>query len=88
MTEWNFVFLKDISEIVNLGYARSMQKLSDLMIATTSHDMRTPLNSIISMLNLIHENIQLDKKITKYINVANASANILLYLVNDNLDYC
>jgi K+-sensing histidine kinase KdpD len=47
--------LRDITEIVNVEYARSIEKLSDIMIASTSHDMRTPLHTIIQMLTLIDE---------------------------------
>jgi signal transduction histidine kinase len=30
-------------------------KMSDLMIATISHDMRTPINTIINMTSLMEE---------------------------------
>lgn len=57
------------------------------MIASTSHDMRTPLNTIINMHTMIEPAIQ-DRKTLKYLKVAKTSTNILIYLVNDNLDYC
>lgn len=47
------VVLKDISDIVRVEYAKSVEKISDIMIASTSHDMRTPLNTIINMHKLI-----------------------------------
>ena len=56
------------------------------MIASTSHDMRTPLNTIISMLNLIKNRIT-EPEPLKWIKVANNSTNLLLYLVNDTLDF-
>ena len=34
-----------------------MEKLSEIMIASTSHDMRTPLNTIINMLLLIEARV-------------------------------
>ena len=59
------------------------------MIASTSHDMRTPLNTIMSMLSLIKTKIEVaeDPNCTKWINVANRSTNLLKFLVNDTLDY-
>ena len=56
------------------------------MIASTSHDMRTPLNTIINMLKLIEVKVS-DSTILKWLKVANNSSNLLLFLVNDTLDY-
>jgi signal transduction histidine kinase len=80
------IILNDISEIVKVEYARSVEKLTDIMIASTSHDMRTPLNTIINMNKLMESRIE-DERIKKWIKVANTSANLLLYLVNDTLDF-
>lgn len=44
----------------------------DVMIASTSHDMRTPLNSVNSMLDLI-ESQNTNPKIKKWIDVAKMS---------------
>lgn len=52
------VVLKDISDIVKAEYAKSVEKISDIMIASTSHDMRTPLNTIINMHKLIESQCQ------------------------------
>jgi signal transduction histidine kinase len=51
------IILKDITEVVNAEYAKSIEKVSEIMVASTSHDMRTPLNNIINMLRLMEENI-------------------------------
>lgn len=47
------VILRDVSEVIKREYAKSIEKLSDIMVASTSHDMKTPLNSIINMLGTI-----------------------------------
>lgn len=52
------IILKDITEVVNAEYAKSIEKVSEIMVASTSHDMRTPLNNIINMLRLLEENIK------------------------------
>ena len=51
------VILRDITDISKIEYARSIERISEIMIASTSHDMRTPLNTIISMMNLIKSKI-------------------------------
>ena len=47
------IILKDITELVRGEHMKSMQRIADMMIASTSHDMRTPLNTVISMHKLI-----------------------------------
>jgi K+-sensing histidine kinase KdpD len=51
------IIINDISELIKVEYARSVEKISDIMIASTSHDMRTPLNTIINMHKLIECNL-------------------------------
>jgi signal transduction histidine kinase len=73
--------------LVNVEYGRSIEKISDIMIASTSHDMRTPLNTIVNMHTLL-ENYLSDPKLKEWIKVAKTSTQLLLFLVNDTLDYC
>jgi signal transduction histidine kinase len=47
------VIIRDISEIIHKEYSRSIAKLTEIMVASTSHDMRTPLNTIINMHSMI-----------------------------------
>ena len=55
MHRCKLIIMRDISELVNSEYLKSVEKLSEIMIASTSHDMRTPLNTIISMLRLVKD---------------------------------
>jgi K+-sensing histidine kinase KdpD len=43
------IVIRDIAELSKIEFARSLEKLTEMMIASTSHDMRTPLNTIITM---------------------------------------
>jgi signal transduction histidine kinase len=81
------IILNDITQLVNVEYGRSIEKISDIMIASTSHDMRTPLNTIVNMHTLL-ENYLSDPKLKEWIKVAKTSTQLLLFLVNDTLDYC
>ena len=56
------------------------------MIASTSHDMRTPLNTITSMLTLIKNKV-VDPELLRWLHIANNSTSLLTYLVNDTLDF-
>ena len=66
-----------------------LQKALDIktrFLATISHEIRTPMNGIIGMLGLLKKNNQ-DEKNIRYINLAKESADTLLSLVNDVLDF-
>lgn len=80
------IIIREISEVSKLEYARSLEKISEIMIASTSHDMRTPLNTIINMHQMI-KNTSQDPLLLKWIRIADDSTNLLLYLVSDTLDY-
>lgn len=80
------IILREITDISRVEYARSLEKISDIMIASTSHDMRTPLNTIVNMIKLIKIRCT-DKQILELLEVTSISSSLLLYLVNDTLDY-
>ena len=80
------IVIRNISDLVKGEYQRSVEKLSDMMIASTSHDMKTPLNSIIGMLMLLKNRIY-DEPLKTYIRIARNSSLLLLSQVNDTLDY-
>ena len=56
-TMCTLILIRDIQQLSKIEYARSLEKLTDMMIASTSHDMRTPLNTSTNMLELIKTKI-------------------------------
>lgn len=80
------LIIRDIQEVSKVEYARSLEKLTEIMIASTSHDMRTPLNTTTNMLQLIKTRTT-DEQTLQWLEVCKRSTNQLLYLVNDTLDY-
>ena len=58
---------------------------NELLTATVSHEMRTPLNSMISLLMSIKKYIK-DTKGLELFNIIQSSSIMLQYLVNDLLD--
>jgi signal transduction histidine kinase len=57
------------------------------MVASTSHDMKTPLNSIINMLALLDNQIIKTGGNRNWVKIAENSSYLLLSLVNDTLDF-
>ena len=55
-------------------------------LANVSHELRTPMNAILGMLNLSLEE-ELDPLVVDYLTVAKSSADSLLQLVNELLDF-
>jgi signal transduction histidine kinase len=63
-----------------------MNKVSEMMIASTSHDMRTPINTALNMVSLLKK-ANLSPLESKWLKVAKTSLSLLLSLINDILDY-
>ena len=78
---------KQLEEEIN----RKKQKYNDLYqaksnsISYMSHDIRTPLTSIIAILYLMNKTL-LDEQQTNYLNSAVVSSDILILLINDIMD--
>ena len=67
----------------------SMKRMSDMkdaVIASVSHDIRTPLNSSIAM-NEAALNESTDPRVRMKISISLKSSKLLLYLIADFLDY-
>jgi len=88
--------LKEISENINhmsikLMEIREREKLieenKDNFIMNISHDLRTPLTSIIGYSNLLKDPRNNMEQIEKYISIIDLKANSLDRLINDFFDY-
>lgn len=69
-----------ISELLNLDQYKNQ------LLASVSHDLRTPLNGLNGMLELTISQIK-EKSIQQNLILALKSANLLNFLVNDILDF-
>ena len=61
-------------------------KVKTSFLATMSHEIRTPLNGVVGMLTLL-KSAELDDKSLNKVRLAQDSANTLMLLINDILDY-
>ncbi len=65
--------------------AEQMDKAKSKFLAIMSHEMRTPLNGILGILDLL-KTTKIDDKQAHYVRVATASSEILLEQINEALD--
>lgn len=66
---------------------KEVEKNKDRLIVSVSHDLRTPLTSIIGYIKLIKENSELDNDIKRYIDIIDNKAESLENLINDLFEY-
>lgn len=79
------VSLRDVTFIKELEDQKRISSFKSVILASTSHELRNPLNGILTMLDVMEPEIphSLDESFT----VARKSSNLLLFLLNDILDY-
>ena len=66
--------------------AKQSAQLKEKFIASISHEMRTPMNAILGMSNLVLKTNGLSEEQYNYINSIKQSSEILLGIVNDILE--
>src|SRR5205085_9055064 len=66
--------------------AQGADRAKSSLLATVSHEMRTPLSSIIGFSNLILSRNPAQEKLREYVTFINIEARRLASLINDFLD--
>src|SRR3954452_13274471 len=74
---------EELSEALRL--AREATQLKEQFLANTSHELRTPMNGIMGMINLL-KTTNLDSEQRGYADAVSECANDLLTIINDLLD--
>ena len=64
-----------------------ISKNKDEFLANMSHELRTPMNAVVGIASLLKETKDLPEKAVKYVEVLKNSADNLLALINDLLDF-
>ncbi|CAG9329477.1 unnamed protein product [Blepharisma stoltei] len=83
-----FLLIRDINQIVNLEASIANDKMKTLLLRTVSHELKTPLNSIIYFTEDLLGNItHLCSEEIEKLKIVSISAQMMLLLVNDLLDY-
>ena len=77
-------FTRELSEAKEQAEAANRSK--SLFLAMMSHEIRTPMNGIMGMASLLHKT-PLTKEQLDLLNTVESSADSLLNIINDMLDY-
>lgn len=86
MQKYLLVSVKDTTNQDIALRLRELDKKKNQTLAMVSHEYRSPLNGIVSMLEILAEKID-ETYYEKYVRPALLSAKRLLHLVNDILDF-
>jgi signal transduction histidine kinase len=79
------LFVRDIRRMKDLEESVEFTNYKNLLVASASHEFRTPLNGILGMLTLL--NLFVSEEGKHLLKVASDSANFLMCLINDMLDF-
>ena len=88
---WNskpciLLIIEDITESHRIKELRNLDEYKNQLLATVSHDLRTPLNGMLGMMELVSLNLE-EKKDKKNLIIAMRSGHLLLNMINDILDF-
>jgi signal transduction histidine kinase len=81
-----FLF-SDITESIELNNLRELNIYKDRLLASVTHDIKTPLNNSISYLRLALEEKNDITKIKEFVRKCLLNSDLLLYLLHDILDF-
>ncbi|KAL4446567.1 hypothetical protein ABPG74_005505 [Tetrahymena malaccensis] len=86
-TEGVIVTIRDVTHFNQIKVLKDINEKKQSMLRNVSHELRQPLNCIISMMQLTRDIYQDETLIQEYINPTLYSSQILLNLLNDFLDF-
>lgn len=79
------LIFNNLTKAKRITEMKEINQYKNQMLATVSHDLRTPLNGIIGMVTSVFSNIE-DQENKKLLLIALRSASLLDFLINDILD--
>ena len=79
-----FILFTDISMIQKLESAKAESKYKEMLMTTITHELRTPTNGTLSMLELLQSQ-NLDDQGKDFLQIGVNSCHLLLNLINDIL---
>eukprot|EP00347_Sterkiella_histriomuscorum_P003392 403364475 len=83
--EKQMILLKNLTPLIKYEKLKVENHYYEMLTATVSHDMRTPLNAIIGLLGNLENFVHQQGK--RYLPIIQSSSKFMLFLVNDLLDF-
>ena len=80
------IILNETTNIFRISELMSLNNYKNQLLASVSHDLRTPLNGINGMLEISIEKTT-DLEVLSHLNMAKTSTKFLNFLINDILDF-
>lgn len=80
------ILLQDITAVKNLEKMKEIDAYKDQLLVNVSHDLRTPLYGIMGILETVMDKIK-ERFLKTEIELALKCSNLLLFMINDILDY-
>ncbi|CDW89272.1 pas domain s-box protein [Stylonychia lemnae] len=81
----SMIMIKNLTPMMKLEKLKVENHFYEMLTATVSHDLRTPLNSMIGLLNNMDMYIN-DTQGKRFLSIIKNSSSFMLFLVNDLLD--
>ena len=80
------IFFNDITSKLKAQKLKEINDYKDMLLASLSHDLRTPLNSTLGHLEVLKEKLKAKENL-EYLAIAYKSSQILSFMINDILDF-
>lgn len=80
------IMAKNLTPIIRYEKLKVENHFYEMLTATVSHDMRTPLNAMTGLLNSLDMFIS-DNTGRRFLNIIRSSSKFMCFLVNDLLDF-
>ena len=80
------IVLKNVTSLIRYEKVKLENHFYELLTATVSHEMRTPLNSVTNLLVSLESYMKEDAAGLRLHRIITNSAKMLTYLINDMLD--
>ncbi|CAG9314378.1 unnamed protein product [Blepharisma stoltei] len=85
-----FLVVRNVNKIIELENNIANNKLKNFIFRSASHELKTPLNSIIYFTKEVMGNLMISQPLDdmiKKLKIVSISSNVMLTLINDLLDY-
>ena len=80
------ILFNDCSNLRKMIELQNLDEYKNRLLATVSHDLRTPLNGLLGIFEVVIPQIS-EPELQKNLTIGQRSANLLLYMINDILDF-